>query len=143
MAYSYRKTYDEVHPSEPDVYPEIENGFVGAGGFDYCVDDRDDPEWQRKYDEARADATVTYNHEEDGDEGETESAGAVAWLAKALRDGGFGEPSSSPGFVAGDWFSWSDGEMDMHTGITRRESLHPDGFTTEEIQEAYAIAFKK
>lgn len=140
----YCLTYDRVTPAdEEDGDPEVDHGFFTSGGwYDSTVgmDSSNAAELQ----ELRDAASVWFDPDDDDDEQDGESA-AVKWLARALRDGGFSEPSCCPlpQDADGVWFTQPDGDTDFRTGENTRLSLHPRGFTGAEIHAAFRHAFPR
>lgn len=60
------------------------------------------------------------------------------WLARTITQHlGYVEPDSSHGTPR--WFSACDAEQDYRTGEAMRLDAHPEGFTPEEITEAFEI----
>ena len=106
-------TYETVHPSEPDVYPEIENGWEDEDGVEVKLD---------RYDLS---------------EGYTIASKA----AKMLLSEGATEPSSMP-YHPGTWYT-SEGDMDYRSGETTSKSYHLYGFTETEEREIYKLVTKR
>lgn len=145
MQRTYTLTYDVVTPESAEEGDFSDTGF-GRSPADRtsvregaCIDP--DPEVRRAaLKEASDAATDTIEPDEDQiEEHGGESAAAVALMVGRLtRRYGATEPSCSPTWAPGTWYTEPDGSTDFATGAVTRVSVHLDGWTDDEQRAIYA-----
>jgi hypothetical protein len=117
-----RWTYDITTPESAEEGDVAEAGFYQPGGYHIPVE------------EAR-----TMTDEELGTAVESvEDAIEAIWGQL-----GYVEPSGSPGFYQGMWYTQADADQDYRTGAEERVSAHLKGFTPREEYEVWQGLMRK
>lgn len=109
-----RQTFSTVTPESAEQGDFAETGWIDEEGAEIAPDEFD-------------------IEEHDG----RESDAVVALAVKHITQYGCVEPSNSPSYCRGTWYTTADSEKDYTTGEETQYSFHLDGFTEGEEQAIY------